>query len=91
MGTLFDKIHGKEEADKIEQQQHPEVHKERVVTKLTAKGMLEKDKQVSAKVNSATYELFTRINKVNGLSNNSAINMLIASYVHEKKYLLDDK
>ncbi len=48
-----------------------------------------KDKQISAKVNSETYATFTEINRVMGLSNNSALNMLITNYVCEKKYLLE--
>ena len=50
----------------------------------------EKDKQVSAKVNNKTWENFTKINKAQGLSNNSALNMLINKYVRENKAILDD-
>lgn len=48
-----------------------------------------KDKQISAKVNTTTYDLFTKINDAQGLSNNSAINMLINKYVRENKDILD--
>lgn len=49
-----------------------------------------KDKAISAKVNSNMYALFTAINREIGLSNNSALNMIISEYVREKKYLLDE-
>lgn len=49
-----------------------------------------KDKQISAKVNQKTYDAFTSINKLQGLSNNSALNMLISKYVRENKEILED-
>lgn len=49
-----------------------------------------KDKQVSAKVNPYSWELFTRINKAQGLSNNSALNMIINKYIRENKGILDN-
>ena len=42
-----------------------------------------KDKQISAKVNMKIYSAFTTINKLQGISNNSALNMLITKYVRE--------
>jgi hypothetical protein len=48
-----------------------------------------KDKQISAKVNERTYELFTKINKTQGLSNNSVLNQLIYKYVRENKGVLE--
>lgn len=48
-----------------------------------------KNKQISAKVNENMYEAFTMINKLQGLSNNSALNMLIAKYVRENKEILE--
>ncbi len=48
-----------------------------------------KDKQISAKVSSQMWEAFTRINKAQGLSNNSALNMVIAKYVRETMEILD--
>lgn len=48
-----------------------------------------KNKQISAKVNGNIYEAFTMINRLQGLSNNSALNMLIAKYVRENKEILD--
>lgn len=40
-----------------------------------------KNKMISASVNIENYEAFTRINKAKGMSNNSALNMLIADYI----------
>lgn len=48
-----------------------------------------KNKQISAKVNGNIYEAFTMINRLQGLSNNSALNMLIAKYVRENKEILE--
>lgn len=39
------------------------------------------NKMISASVNAENYAAFTRINKTKGMSNNSALNMLIAEYV----------
>ena len=39
------------------------------------------NKMISASVNAENYAVFTRINKTKGMSNNSALNMLIAEYV----------
>lgn len=50
-----------------------------------------KDRQISAKVNSKTYKLFTDINRANGLSNNSALNMIISQYVRSNKEILKDE
>lgn len=50
-----------------------------------------KDRSFSGKINSGVYELFTAINKKNGLSNNSALNLIITEYVREKKYLLEEE
>lgn len=49
-----------------------------------------KNKQISAKVNINMYADFTMINKLQGLSNNSALNMLIAKYVRENKKILEN-
>ena len=49
-----------------------------------------KDKQISAKVNMKMYNAFTTINKAQGISNNSALNMLIAKYVRENRVILDE-
>lgn len=50
----------------------------------------QKDKQISAKINMQVFNAFTKINRIQGLSNNSAINMIITKYVRENKSLLDE-
>lgn len=50
----------------------------------------QKDKQISAKINTQVFNSFTKINRIQGLSNNSAINMIITKYVRENKSLLDE-
>lgn len=50
----------------------------------------QKDKQISAKINMQVFNAFTKINRTQGLSNNSAINMIITKYVRENKSLLDE-
>ena len=50
-----------------------------------------KDKQIFAKVNMKMYSAFTTINKAQGISNNSALNMLIAKYVRENRVILDEE
>lgn len=57
--------------------------------KITGKRRIEKDKQISAKVNSDTYEKFAVICSKEGISRNSAINMLISRYVRDNSYLLE--
>ena len=49
-----------------------------------------KDKQISAKVNMKMYSAFTTINKAQGISNNSALNMLIAKYVRDNRAILEE-
>ena len=49
----------------------------------------EKNKQISAKVNDKLYKAFTQINKIQGLSNNSAMNMLMIKYVRENREILE--
>lgn len=90
MARLIDKIedHEKKVAEELAKEK-----KKPVVVKMTeslGKSASGKNKQISAKVNSETYELFTQINRINGLSNNSSLNLLITNYVREKKFLLED-
>ena len=47
-----------------------------------------KDKVISAKVYPETWEKFTAINRVLGMTNNSALNLVISEYVREKEKLL---
>ena len=49
-----------------------------------------KDKQISAKVNGSMYATFSAINRAQGLSNNSALNMIITKYVRENKGILGE-
>ena len=51
-------------------------------------GNAEKNKAISAWVDRERYDEFTKINKARGLSNNKAINILIADYVLEYKHLV---
>ena len=44
-----------------------------------------KNKMISASVNIENYEEFTKINKSKGMSNNSALNMLIADYINQNR------
>ena len=46
--------------------------------------------EISAKVNMKIYSAFTTINKLQGISNNSALNMLITKYVRENKEILEE-
>lgn len=91
MGSLKEKITAKQE--EIAQERKEQVEKRAVVLQLKDKPKREvwKNKQISAKVNSDTYALFTDINRVIGLSNNSALNMMIKEYVQNKKYLLEEE
>lgn len=47
-----------------------------------------KDKVVTAKVYPETWADFTAINRAQGMTNNSVINMLISNYVRDKKEIL---
>ena len=79
--------------NKLNEEQEKDVMQEKEAAKKVVKkisGDSEKDKMISAKVNSQTYTQFTKINQLNGMSNNSVINMLITKYVRENKHLLDE-
>ena len=52
---------------------------------LIEKKVKKKDKVITAKVYPETWELFTLINKEQGMSNNSVINMLVSEYVRNNK------
>ena len=59
-----------------------------VAEKSAVKKIAKKEKEnkmISASVNAENYAAFTRINKAKGMSNNSALNMLIAEYVERHK------
>lgn len=48
-----------------------------------------KDKVVTAKVYPETWADFTAINRAQGMTNNSVINMLVSEYVRSKKEILN--
>ena len=48
-----------------------------------------KDKVITAKVYPKTWADFTAINKAQGMTNNSVVNMLISEYVRSKKEILE--
>lgn len=48
-----------------------------------------KDKVVTAKVYPETWADFSAINRAQGMTNNSVINMLISEYVRSKKEILN--
>ena len=66
-------------------------NKETETKKLEAKteSVSKKDKVVTAKVYPETWADFTAINKAQGMTNNSVINMLISEYVRSKKEILN--
>jgi hypothetical protein len=74
----------KEEQEKEERNNVRKTPVERIISRDGAK-----DKQISAKVNMKMYSAFTAINKAQGVSNNSALNMLIAKYVRENRFILE--
>ncbi len=82
MGRLKDKI------EKAEAQTTKET--KNVVKKIMKNNKRTDVRQISAKVNRDTYEKFTEICKLNGMSNNSCLNMIIAEFVREKSHLLSD-
>lgn len=49
-----------------------------------------KDKQISARLNSATYDLFKKICVARGLTANGLLSMLVTDYVRENKHILED-
>ena len=46
--------------------------------------------RISATVDPEKYALFTQINKVRGLTNNGALNLMIAEYILEHENLLEE-
>jgi hypothetical protein len=82
MGRLKDKI------EKAEAQTTKET--KNVVKKIMKNNKRTDVRQISAKVNRDTYEKFTEICKLNGMSNNSCLNMIIAEFVREKSHLLSE-
>ena len=79
-----------EEAQKVEEASKVVATTGRKTSVLDIADNSGKDKQISAKVNEKVYGLFTQINKAQGISNNSALNMIISRYVRENKGILDE-
>lgn len=81
-------------ADKIRNQEQQEtqskISKAAAVTRITTNGIYKKDKVISAKVNARTYAIYTKINQAQGITNNSALNMLINKYVRENSGILPE-
>jgi hypothetical protein len=100
MPSLLDKVNAqeaenKEKKTKVLEPVSKSVKKEKKEKKESAVKQIthnssQKDKQISAKVNDDIYRQFTEINKRQGLSNNSALNMIINKYVRENKGLLEE-
>lgn len=83
----------RDQIDNLEQQNEDENKKPKVsvVNKMTKHKGLAKDKPISAKVNSDIYHTFTLICQYKGISNNSAINMILNEYVRDHAYLLEEE
>ena len=60
--------------------------KEPIVKSMSAP---KKDKVITAKVYPKTWADFTAINRAQGMTNNSVVNMLISEYVRSKKEILE--
>ena len=91
--SLLDKMEEEknlEEAQKVEKASKTTATTGRKTSVLDIADNSGKDKQISAKVNEKVYGLFTQINKAQGISNNSALNMIISRYVRENKGILDE-
>ena len=91
--SLLDKMEEEknlEEAQKVEEASNATATTGRKTSVLDIADNSGKDKQISAKVNEKVYGLFTQINKAQGISNNSALNMIISRYVRENKGILDE-
>lgn len=87
---LIDSIQEEELNEEKEQQKEKNSIVKKPVEQIISKDGA-KDKQISAKVNMKMYNAFTTINKAQGISNNSALNMLIAKYVRENRVILDEE
>ncbi|MBQ1574194.1 MAG: hypothetical protein IIZ78_23970 [Clostridiales bacterium] len=82
MASLFDKV--------TENENQKNTAKEKTAVKKIAKNNI-KDKVVSAKFNSDTYKQFSEINTKMGITNNSALNMILAQYVRDHSDWLDEE
>lgn len=59
------------------------------VKKIVGQKAEQKSKAISGKVYPEIWEEFSRINRAQGISNNSALNMIISKYNRENKSILD--
>lgn len=73
-----------ERINKFKEKEEAISQEEKSVVKKIAKND-KQNKMISASVNVENYEEFTKINKAKGMSNNSALNMLIADYVNNNR------
>ena len=76
MGDLIKK-------NKFKERENNLIIEEKSVVKKIAKNKVPKNKMISASVNAENYDNFTKINKARGMSNNSALNLLIADYINK--------
>ena len=84
MASLLDKVNAQETAKKPKTSE-----KKKAVSQIALSGNV-KNKQISAKVNGELYAAFTRINRAQGITNNSALNMIMSKYVRDNKILLEE-
>lgn len=87
MGKLLDNVEAKE---LLENSIQEKTRKKSAASDIASNNG-SKDKQISAKVNERMYGMFTQINKAQGISNNSALNMVISRYVRENKGILKEE
>ena len=78
MGDLIKK-------NKFKERENNLIIEEKSVVKKIAKNKVPKNKMISASVTAENYANFTKINKARGMSNNSALNMLIADYINKNQ------
>ena len=71
--------------NKFKERENNLIVEEKSVVKKIAKNKVQKNKMISASVNAENYNNFTKINKARGMSNNSALNMLIADYINKNQ------
>ena len=86
---LLDSVHEQEAKEEEIKKAKEKIEVKKPIEKIISKDGM-KDKQISAKVNVKMYNAFTTINKMQGISNNSALNMLMAKYVRENRSLLEE-
>ena len=81
MGKLLEAINEQEQSSQ-----------ETVIHKSAAKKIMsssKKDRQLSVKITNEMFNQFTQINKARGMTNNSALNMIMAEYIKDNARWLD--